>query len=163
MAWSDDCIYNDRKTPCRDPDEHRWCTGSWRGVVSLGYGPDGKRTRRKVRGQTKAEVRDKLRDLHSDTEAVLRKPQAVTVQNAADDWLTHGLDGRSAMTVRRNRTCSRRFLRSWGAKTMTTTSSGARHCTRAGEPWPARRTPASRGPRSREAITAAFTAIASQR
>jgi integrase len=56
-----------------------------------------------VRGQTKTEVRDKLRDLHSDIEAGIRKPQAATVQEAADDWLTHGLDGRSAGTVRKNR------------------------------------------------------------
>jgi hypothetical protein len=30
------------------------------GVVSLGFGPDGKRIRRKVTGRTKQEVRDKL-------------------------------------------------------------------------------------------------------
>jgi hypothetical protein len=77
--------------------------GSWRGVISLGYGPDGKRVRRKVRGQTKTEVRDKLRDLHSDIEAGIRKPAAVTVQQAADDWVSHDLDGRSAKTVRKNR------------------------------------------------------------
>jgi integrase len=56
-----------------------------------------------VRGQTKTEVRDKLRDLHSDIEAGIRKPKVVTVQEAAEDWLAHGLDGRSAATVRKNR------------------------------------------------------------
>jgi len=100
---SEDSVYFDHKAPCRDPDEHRRCSGSWRGVISLGYSPDGRRIRRKVRGQTKTEVRDKLRDLHSDIEAGIRKPQAVTVQQAADDWLTHGMDGRSATTVRKNR------------------------------------------------------------
>src|SRR5260221_7239666 len=100
---SEDSIYYDHTAPCRDPAEHRRCTGSWRGVVSLGYGPDGRRIRRKVRGQTKTEVRDKLRDLHSDIEAGIRKPAAVTVQQAAEDWLAHGLDGRSAATVRKNR------------------------------------------------------------
>ena len=54
---------------------------------------------RKVRGQTKTEVRDKLRDLHADIEAGIREPGAVTVQQAAEDWLSHGLDGRSAATV----------------------------------------------------------------
>jgi hypothetical protein len=43
---SEDSTYYDHMTPCRDPDEHRRCTGSWRGIVSLGYGPDGKRIRR---------------------------------------------------------------------------------------------------------------------
>jgi hypothetical protein len=31
------------------------------GAVSLGFGPDGKRNRRKVSGRTKQEVRDKPR------------------------------------------------------------------------------------------------------
>jgi hypothetical protein len=34
------------------------------GSVSLGFGPDGKRSRRKVFGKTKQEVRDKLKALH---------------------------------------------------------------------------------------------------
>ena len=34
------------------------------GSVSLGYGPDGKRIRRKVFGKTKQEVRDRLKALH---------------------------------------------------------------------------------------------------
>jgi hypothetical protein len=46
---SDDSTYYDR-TACRDPNEHRRYTGSWRGVISLGYGPNGKRIRHKVRG-----------------------------------------------------------------------------------------------------------------
>ena len=71
---SEDPIYYDHAAPCRDPDEHWRCTGSWRGVVSLRYGPDGRRIRRKVRGQTRTEVRNKLRDLHCDIEAGLRKP-----------------------------------------------------------------------------------------
>jgi hypothetical protein len=33
------------------------------GAVSLGYGPGGKRIRRKVSGKTKQEVRDKLKAL----------------------------------------------------------------------------------------------------
>ena len=39
------------------------------GAVSLGLGPDGKRIRRKVRGKTKQEVRDKLRALHQELSA----------------------------------------------------------------------------------------------
>jgi hypothetical protein len=37
------------------------------GAVSLGYGADGKRLRRKVSGKTKQEVRDKLRSLHKES------------------------------------------------------------------------------------------------
>ena len=36
------------------------------GAVSVGFGPDGKRLRRKVSGKTKQEVRDKLRALHAE-------------------------------------------------------------------------------------------------
>src|SRR5260221_11592587 len=99
----EDSIYYDHTAPCRGPDEHRRCTGSWRGVVSLGYGPDGRRIRRKVRGQTKTEVRDKLRDLHSEIEAGIRKPQAVGGREAAEERLAPGLDGQCAATGRKNR------------------------------------------------------------
>ena len=40
----------------------------WRGAASLGYGPDGRRIRKKVSGATKAEVLRKLRDLRSETQ-----------------------------------------------------------------------------------------------
>jgi hypothetical protein len=36
----------------------------WRGATSLGYGPDGKRLRKKVSGATREEVTKKLRQLH---------------------------------------------------------------------------------------------------
>ena len=36
------------------------------GAVSLGFGPDGKRSRRKVTGRTKQDVRDKLKELHAE-------------------------------------------------------------------------------------------------
>jgi len=48
-----------------------------------------------VHRQIKTEVRDKLWELHSHIEAGVRKPEAVTVHEAAEDWLTHGLDGHS--------------------------------------------------------------------
>jgi hypothetical protein len=45
---------------CRDGVHHKTYAGRWRGVVSLGFDADEKRIRRKVSGQTKAEVKDKL-------------------------------------------------------------------------------------------------------
>jgi hypothetical protein len=42
----------------------------WVGATSLGFSPDGeRRIRQKVRGRTKAEVRDKLQALHRDVQA----------------------------------------------------------------------------------------------
>jgi integrase len=68
------------------------------GAVSIGFGPDGKRTRRKVSGRTKAEVRDKLKALHGELDRGLRTSAAYTVRQAVDDWLEGGLPGRSERT-----------------------------------------------------------------
>ena len=61
----EDGISFEHRGPCRDPHRHRNCPGLWRGEITLGYTGGGKRTRRKVSGQTKAAVIDKLRDLHT--------------------------------------------------------------------------------------------------
>jgi integrase len=68
------------------------------GAVSLGFGPDGKRIRRKVTGRTKQDVRDKLKALHAELDRGLRTSAAYTVQKAVDDWLEGGLPGRSERT-----------------------------------------------------------------
>jgi integrase len=68
------------------------------GAVSLGFGPDGKRIRRKVSGKTKQEVRDKLRALHRELDARIRPSAGYTVRHAVEDWLRDGLDGRSERT-----------------------------------------------------------------
>jgi hypothetical protein len=64
-GFRDDAIYFDHSGDCRDARYHKGCPGRWRGAVSLGYGPDGKRIRRKVGGRTKQEVKDKLEALHA--------------------------------------------------------------------------------------------------
>ncbi len=67
--------------------------------MSLGFSPSGTRIGRKVRGRTKAEVRDKLRELRLKVESGLRPRRRYTVNDALDEWLAHGLDGLSARTV----------------------------------------------------------------
>jgi len=53
------------------------------GAVSLGYGPDGKRIRRKVSGKTKQEVRAKLQALHKEMSAGVKSwPIWQEIQNA---------------------------------------------------------------------------------
>jgi hypothetical protein len=87
-----DGIYFDHAGPCTEPARHRHCPGRWRGVISLGSGPDGKRIRRKVSGTTKAIVADRLAQLHRDLDADPRPaPANHTVRQAAEDWLEHGL------------------------------------------------------------------------
>ena len=98
-GYGEDSIYFDHASDCRDGQHHRGCPGRWRGSVSMGFGADGKRIRRKVSGRTKTEVKDKLQLLHDELRKGVRSSPKYTVQNAIDDWLAHGLDGRSAKTI----------------------------------------------------------------
>jgi integrase len=102
-GYGEDGIYFDHRADCRDSAHHKTCAGRWRGVVSLGFGADGKRIRKKVSGKTKAEVRDKLKELHSELDAGVRTSHGYTVEKAVADWLTEGLPGRAAKTVEANR------------------------------------------------------------
>ena len=72
-------------------------------MVSLGFDADGKRIRKKVSGQTRTEVKDKLKSLHSELDAGVRSTAAYTVEKAVADWLAEGLPGRTAKTVEVNR------------------------------------------------------------
>jgi integrase len=69
----------------------------WVAAVSLGY-KGGKRSRRKVTGRTKTEVKAKLRELRRDLDSGIRPSATSTVGDALDDWLANGLNGRSART-----------------------------------------------------------------
>jgi hypothetical protein len=71
-GYGDDGIYFDHVGECRHPAQHRSCAGRWRGVVSLEFAGHGKRVRKKVSGKTKTEVKDKLRQLHSELDAGVR-------------------------------------------------------------------------------------------
>jgi integrase len=68
------------------------------GAISLGFGSDGKRNRRKVSGRTKQEVRDKLKAAHAELDRGLHTSATYTVRQAVDDWLEGGLPGRSERT-----------------------------------------------------------------
>jgi len=68
------------------------------GAVSLGYGPDGKRIRRKVSGKTKQEVRAKLKALHDEVNAGVKSSRTYTVRQTVEDWLREGLDDTSERT-----------------------------------------------------------------
>lgn len=60
----------------------------WRGVVHVGYGPDGRRLRRYVRGRTQAEVADRLLALRSRLAAGLPLPsERETVGAFLERWL----------------------------------------------------------------------------
>jgi integrase len=109
-GYGEDGIYFDHRADCHDSARHKTCSGRWRGVVSLGFDADGKRIRKKVSGQTRTEVKDKLKALHSELDAGLRTAQGYTVEKAVADWLDEGLPGRTAKTVEANRDSLRPLL-----------------------------------------------------
>ena len=118
-GFRDDAIYFDHSGDCRDARYHKGCPGRWRGAVSLGYGPDGKRIRRKVGGHTRQEVKEKLEKLHADLTAGIAAPDGrYTVGQAIEDWLRDGLDGRAAKTVTLNRGALRPFADRIGKKPL---------------------------------------------
>ena len=117
-GWGEDGIFFEHTAPCRDSQRHQRCQGRWRGVVSLGSGPDGKRIRRKVSGKTRAAVQDRLRTLHGDLDAGVRARPNYTLRRAADDWLREGLGGRSAKTIKKNQNVLAPILTAIGARRL---------------------------------------------
>lgn len=87
----DDSIYFDEINKC------------YVGAISLGYTATGKRRRRSVRGRTKTEVRDKLKQLHGEIETGITSSARYTVAEAVDKWLNVGLKGRATGTVEKCR------------------------------------------------------------
>ncbi|CAA9375212.1 MAG: hypothetical protein AVDCRST_MAG75-469 [uncultured Propionibacteriaceae bacterium] len=66
----------------------------WRGAASFGYGPDGRRVRKKVTGATKAEVVRKLRDLRAEVDSGRAVPDdRLTAGVFLDRWVTKSLPG----------------------------------------------------------------------
>ena len=117
----EDGISFEHRGPCGDPQRHRHCPGLWRGELTLGYTGDGRRQRRKVSGKTKVAVVDKLRDLRLQLDTGIT-PKAgyahYTLRQAAEDWLAHGLEGRSAKTVTKNQNVLEPILAGIGARKL---------------------------------------------
>ncbi len=96
------------------------------GVMSLGYSPSGTRVRKKVMGRTKAEVREKLKELHQQVENGLRPRRHYTVNDALDDWLANGLDGLAPSTVKLyGRTIAQALREELGTVKLTSLTAGA--------------------------------------
>ena len=106
----DDAIYFEHDGPCKDSTRHRRCPGRWRGEITTGRSPQGRRLRRRVSGQSKAAVQDALKELRKEIDGGIASPAPVnyTVRRCCEDWLTGGLPGRDPKTVRRISTSSSR-------------------------------------------------------
>ncbi len=83
---------------CTDSRYHRRCSGRWRGEISKGFWPDGRRRRYKASGRTKQDVIDALKRKQEELDAGVSTSRAYTVQKAANDWLANGLEGRADRT-----------------------------------------------------------------
>jgi hypothetical protein len=101
----DDAIYFEHDGPCTDSTRHRRCPGRWRGEITLGRSPEGRRLRRRVSGPNKAAVQDALKELRKEIDGGITKPGSgsYTVRQCCEDWLTGGLPGRDPKTVAKNR------------------------------------------------------------
>ncbi len=84
-------IFDHEGAPCTDGRYYRHCRGRWRGVLSKGFGPDGKRKRYKVSGLTKQDVIEALRKKSEEINAGLSTSRPSKVEAAAHVWLEHGL------------------------------------------------------------------------
>jgi integrase len=94
------------------------------GAISLGFGPDGQRIRRKVYGRTKQEVRDKLKALHAELDRGLRTSGNYTVRQAVEDWLRDGLPGRAERTRGANREAMAPLLELIGSRPLRELTAG---------------------------------------
>lgn len=75
----------------------------YRGDISLGFTPSGKRRRKTVYGPTVADVQDKFKKLRAEMENGVDSSAKYTVGEAVRDWLGRGLIGRDAGTIEKNR------------------------------------------------------------
>ena len=72
----------------------------WIATASLGYDPSGKRIVKRGSGTTKTEAKAKLKEVLRDYEDGLTVAREVyTVTAAVNDWLAHGLNGRTRATI----------------------------------------------------------------
>jgi len=69
------------------------------GALSLGFDAAGRRKRVKRKGRTKAQVKDKLREVVEDLESGVTATDGYTVEQAVDDFLAHGMKGKSKTTI----------------------------------------------------------------
>jgi len=100
----DDAIYFEHDGPCKDSTRHRRCPGRWRGEITTGRSPEGRRLRRRVSGASKAAVQDALKELRKEIDGgISAAPPNYTVRRCCEDWLTGGLPGRDPKTIEKNR------------------------------------------------------------
>ncbi|MDX6390098.1 MAG: hypothetical protein QOJ73_1161 [Streptosporangiaceae bacterium] len=69
------------------------------GAISLGFDAAGRRQRVKRKGRTKAQVKDKLREVVDDLEEGIATADGHTVADAVNDFLDQGMKGKAKTTL----------------------------------------------------------------
>jgi integrase len=103
-------------TACQDAKQHRSCTGRWRGVASMQAG--GKRAWVKVDGPTKTIAAERLRAKLEELRSGVKSSNTYTVEKCVQDFLAHGLDGRSQQTKDMYRDTAKSVLEHIGGKPL---------------------------------------------
>lgn len=110
---------DEEKTPRRSRGEDaifyapsRKC---WQGDITVGWKPNGTRDRITVRGKTKTEVKNKLRDKHKELDAGVRTPANYTIEQCIEDWLA-SLTSQSEKTRENYRMMAAHIIRLLGRK-----------------------------------------------
>jgi integrase len=80
------------------------------GAISLGLDVAGKRQRVKRKGRTKAQVKDKLREVVEDLEAGVTAAEGYTVADAVNDFLDQGTKGKAKETIDNYRSLANHHL-----------------------------------------------------
>ena len=101
---------------CRDAKWHRGCSGLWRGVTSEVI--DGQRVGVKVSAKTKAEAQAKLKAKLDQRRQGVRSSGTYSVRDCVEDWIGHGLDGRSDKTRQTYREAVAPLLVIVGSRTL---------------------------------------------
>ena len=116
----EDGISFEHRGPCRDPQRHRHCPGLWRGEITLGYTGDGKRARRKVSGKTKPPSWTSSATCASSSTRASPQGRLRPLHRPAGrpGLARHGLDGRSAKTVKKNQNVLEPILTVIGARKL---------------------------------------------
>lgn len=84
--------------------------GGYTGAISRGFDAKGSRVRIKRKGRTKAQVKDKLREVVEDLEAGITAALGYTVRDAVEDFFGNGLKGKSPATIANYRSLADRNI-----------------------------------------------------
>ena len=84
--------------------------GGYTGAISCGFDRKGNRLRIKRKGRTKAQVKDKLREVVADLEAGITAGLGYTVRDAVEDFFGKGLKGKSPATIANYRSLADRNI-----------------------------------------------------